>query len=140
MDIRKLESQDWSAVLELLAASDLDPAGLDDHRETILVARDDTRLLGCAALEAYGPVGLVRSVAVAPEQRSNGLGSMLMEALLAFAEGQSIQQLYLLTTTAAPFFAKHGFATIERAAADPAIHASIQWQSVCPQSALLMRR
>lgn len=140
MHIRVLDSSDWPAVLELLASSELDPAGLENHAATTIVAWEATQLLGCAALEVYGSVGLVRSVAVASERRGSGLGSNLVTALFALAERQSLEQLYLLTTTAAPFFTQHGFQVIERDTAHPAIHASIQWQSVCPQSATLMRR
>lgn len=49
-----------------------------------------------------------------------------------------IHEVYLLTETAADYFPRFGFHRIERAAASPAIHSSVEWTSACPASAQAM--
>ena len=51
-----------------------------------------------------------------------------------------MRALYLLTTTAVPFFERMGFAAIDRAEAPPAIAATREFATYCPESAVLMRR
>ena len=47
--------------------------------------------------------------------------------------------MWLLTTTAAPFFARLGFATMERASAPQALQASREFAAACPAGATCMR-
>lgn len=102
--------------------------------------RRDDRLLGVVALESYGAVALLRSLAVAPEARGSGLG----QALVGFAEraaaARHIGQLYLLTNTAVPFFAKLGYQATARETAPAAIRMSAQFSGLCPASASFMSK
>jgi len=50
-------------ILELLQEAGLPPDGLADHLSTTLVARQEGRVVGSAALELYGRAALLRSVA-----------------------------------------------------------------------------
>jgi len=60
--IQQATGADLSRVLELLRESGLPAEGVTEHQETLLVARDGDRIVGCAALEPYGEQGLLRSV------------------------------------------------------------------------------
>jgi N-acetylglutamate synthase-like GNAT family acetyltransferase len=52
-----------------------------------------------------------------------------------------VAQVYLLTTTAAGYFArKLGFAPVERASAPKAIQATHEFSQACPQTAALLVR
>ena len=53
---------------------------------------------------------------------------------------QGVDDLYLLTETAEPFFAKRGYGAIPRADAPAAIAATEELSSLCPDSAVLMHR
>jgi N-acetylglutamate synthase-like GNAT family acetyltransferase len=66
-----------------------------------------------------GDVGLLRSLAVRHDCRKAGLARVLVEE--ARRRYRGIRSLYLLTTTAADFFAHIGFAIIPREAAPLAI-------------------
>src|SRR5690606_14574506 len=98
----------------------LDVAGLphDDltpeHLANFLVLREGERLVGAVGLEVYGPDGLLRSLVVAPERRGEGAGGRLVDAAEAHARTQGVETLWLLTETAAPFFAALGYAPAER--------------------------
>ncbi len=58
--------------------------------------------------------------------------------MLAAAANRGVQQVYLLTETAADFFPRFGFQPIARSAVDPAVQTSIEFTSACPASAVAM--
>jgi protein-tyrosine-phosphatase/N-acetylglutamate synthase-like GNAT family acetyltransferase len=134
--IRPALGVDLDEVLQLLAASALPSEGVvDQFPAAYVVARRDGRTVGVAGLERHGDAGVLRSVAVAPDYRGTGLGvALVANRLLA-----SKDPIYLLTTTAAPFFARFGFRTIPRDAVPPAIAASIEFATpMCPSTATCM--
>ena len=63
-----------------------------------------------------------------------------MHGLIAEAGKLGLADVYLLTETAAPFFAALGFAPCAREAAPAEIAATRQFAELCPASAKLMRR
>ena len=72
------------------------------------------RLLGCVALEPYGPnLSEVRSLAVDPEAQNHGLGGRLVDAALQTAKRRKIARVFAVTH-AAPFFERHGFVATSR--------------------------
>ena len=62
--IQAANSNDLPGILMLLEKSGLPQDGLSDHGATTLVAREDQAIQASAALELYGTVALLRSVAV----------------------------------------------------------------------------
>src|SRR2546422_10572171 len=112
-------SADLPALLALLPQSPLPTAGLVDHLDTTLVARDAGRVVGSAALEVYGTAALLRSVAVAPELRGQGLGQELTRHALALARRHKIKSVYLLTETAGGVFPRLRVPALPRAAVGP---------------------
>jgi amino-acid N-acetyltransferase len=139
MNIHAATTADVPDILTLLRASALPTAGIERYVETALVVRDSERLLGCAAVEVYGQAGLLRSVAVDPERRGEGLGERLTKAALELARKRGVRNIYLLTTTASHFFPRFGFTAIPRAELDPALEQSEELRGACPASALAMR-
>ena len=129
---------DLPAILELLAASKLPRAGIEDHVASTLVARADSNVVGSAALELYGSAALLRSVAVATWLRGRGLGAALTVAALDLARRSGVRTVYLLTETAGRFFPKFGFTAITRAQVDPVVLESPEFTTACPKSALVM--
>jgi amino-acid N-acetyltransferase len=130
---------DLPAIFDLLDRSKLPRDGLGDHIATTLVARDGRHLVGTAALELYGASALLRSVAVAAEQRGRGLGQALTSAALDLARRRGVRTVYLLTETAADFFPKFGFRPIPRSEVDQAVLRSTEFTTACPASALVMK-
>src|SRR5258708_39602733 len=105
---------DAASVAELVAQNQLPLDGLLEHLDTAIVARRDGAVVGVAALEVYQDGVLMRSVAVAPELRGQGLGHRLTGAVLELARDLRAPHAYLLTTTAEGFFPKFGFERIGR--------------------------
>ena len=131
---------DYDVVAALLDAERLPLAGLKDYFDQMLVARDGSRIVGCAALELYKDGALLRSVAVDAAHRGTGLGSELTRAALRLAEEHGIRTVYLLTTTAERFFLRFGFEVIDRADVPDSVMRSAEFTHACPSSATVMRK
>ena len=96
--------------------------------------------MGCVAVERYGRVGLLRSLAVRDEWRGRGLGQELVHAIEQHALAHNIGQLYLLTETAADFFTELGYTRIAREEADAGVRGSAEFRTLCPNSAVCMTK
>lgn len=138
LTFRGAEQSDWDAVATLLAAANLPLDGAEENLPGFLLAYQDGVLAGCAALESYGSHALLRSVAISEAQRGKGLGSMLVRKMLDQARAAGIEDVVLLTTTAADFFPRFGFRVIMRADAPSPVQDSIEFKSACPDSAVVM--
>jgi amino-acid N-acetyltransferase len=134
----RFQAEDTPAVMRLLAGSGLPTDGLLDHLDTVLVARLDDRVVACAALEVYADGALLRSVAVEEALRGSGLGHHIVRAALDLARQRGTTSVFLLTTTAEGFFPRFGFRHIDRADVPPGVRASVEFQSACPASAIVM--
>ena len=129
---------DFSAVTALLEDVGLPVEGLADHFANALVAHNDGAVVGSAALELYGAAALLRSVAVAPSHRGQGVGERLVYEALDRAREQGVTQVFLLTTSAGDYFPRFGFQPVERAVIPNAVNQSLEFTSLCPASALVM--
>lgn len=95
-------------------------------------------LLGVVGLELLGDTALLRSLAVAAEARGSGYGRALVAAAERHAAGLGVRSLYLLTTTAADFFARLGYRRVERESAPDGVRRTREFASLCPASAAFM--
>jgi amino-acid N-acetyltransferase len=134
-----LES-DRAAIESLLTGSGLPLDGLEIALPTAIVARADDSVVGCAAVEPYGSVGLLRSVCVASGLRGTGLGGKLVEAAEKLAASRGIGELYLLTETAEGWFPRLGYVPTTRAAVPAALTASPEFAGACPESAAVLHK
>jgi amino-acid N-acetyltransferase len=138
--IERASDADGPSILQLLRDSGLPIEGLVEHLNTALVARDNTAIVGCAALEAYPEGALLRSVAVASTARGHGLGHRLTDAAIALAQSLETPAVYLLTTTAESYFPRFGFVRITRAEVPASVQQSIEFRSACCASAVVMQK
>lgn len=129
---------DLPAIVSLLERGHLPLAGIEQHVDAAVVARDGSRIVGCAAVELYDDAGLLRSVAVDPSSRGQGLGIRLTEAALALGRERGARTMYLLTETAAEFFPRFGFRAIARDQVAPAVRQSVEFSGACPDTAQAM--
>ena len=133
-------ADDLPAIETLLTGCQLPTADVAQHLGGFILARVEGELVGTVALEQYGEVALLRSVCVAPSHRSHRVGRTLLGAVESGAASRGIHQLFLLTTTAADYFARHGFETIARDQAPPAIQQTVEFRTLCPSSAACMQK
>lgn len=127
-------------IKHLLRDSDLPTEGLEAHLSHFILADEGGAIRGVSGLEPYPPVGLLRSVAVEASRRGSGVGRELCGELLLKAHEWGVREVYLLTTTAGPFFEKLGFREIDRTAAPESIHQTEEFSTLCPASATCMMK
>jgi amino-acid N-acetyltransferase len=114
-----------------------------------LVPGHPVRFLGCGSpqdpggvigLEVHGEHGLLRSLAVDPDQRGRGCGAALVAAVEAEAVAAGVRTLWLLTGTAVDFFAGCGYRPVARDGVPDMIRKTRQFAAICPSSATVMTK
>jgi N-acetylglutamate synthase-like GNAT family acetyltransferase len=101
---------------------------------------DDAGLVGYGGIEGLGADRLLRSLVVTPARRGSGGGAAMLAAIERAAADSGAVCLYLLTTTAEPYFRRHGYGLTDRAHAPDAISGSIEFRSLCPASAAFLSK
>ncbi|MGV2068152.1 arsenic resistance N-acetyltransferase ArsN2 [Agrobacterium sp. 22-226-1] len=121
---------------EALRAADLPTDDIEDGDRAFFeaVAGGDG-IVGYAGLERCSGDYLLRSVVVLPAYRGHGLGRAIVEETLQGVRGN----VFLATTSAAPFFSTIGFFEVQRAEVPAAVLATRQLSSLCPSSATIMK-
>ena len=77
------------------------------------VAEVADRVVGCGALHVlWADLGEVRTVAVAPDLKGQGIGHAIVDRLLEVARELQLRRLFVLTFET-DFFGRHGFTEIE---------------------------
>lgn len=139
MELRSISAAERYRARSLLVASELPVADLDDPAIELFGAFDVERMVGVVGLQRCDDVGLLRSLAVDGSRRSAGVGRALCEHVLDLAHERGLADVYLLTTEAADYFARLGFAYVDRASAPVSIRATAQFVSLCSSTARVMR-
>lgn len=139
---RNANESDWPTIRDALSATDLpiddlSPAALGDFR---IAEADDGRWCGAAAVQRCGDAGLLRSVIVSHAGRGAGLGRQIVADAERQALEAGILELWLLTIDADAFFAKLGYETMARYQAPAAVGKSAEFASLCPGTAVPMRK
>ena len=125
----------------LLERSGLPTADLSDGPLAhFFTCGPETAPTGVVGLEIHGRSALLRSLAVAEDARGQGYGQALVAEAERHARALGVRDIYLLTTTADPFFRKLGYAPLPREAAPDAIRETREFAELCPASSSLMRK
>lgn len=142
LTFRSATTDDLHAVVTLLRARSLPTDGVGDlmraHPEHVVLAELNGAVVGTAALDVHAPHALLRSVAVATDLATLGVGTRLVNDTIARAKAMHLESLYLLTTTAAEWFPRFGFAVTDRTTVPAALAATVEFTSACPASATVM--
>jgi amino-acid N-acetyltransferase len=133
-------ASDLDALIRLLSTNNLPVADLLGHVNAFTLAKLGGIIVGSVGLELYGELALVRSLCVSESHRSKGIGSALLSAAAARACAEGVANLYLLTTGAAPYFGRHGFVPVLREHAPQEIRNTVQFRSLCPDTAVCMHK
>ena len=140
MLVERARPADYPAIAGLLTEAGLPLDGAEGAFVTGVVARDDDRLVGAAAVELHGDAALLRSVVVAPDLRGTGLGRALVTAAEQVATEGGARTVYLLTETAADWFPRLGYSPIARGDLVGPVTTSVEFTTACSESAVAMCR
>jgi N-acetylglutamate synthase-like GNAT family acetyltransferase len=99
---------------------------------------EDDVPVGFGGLEVHGDDALIRSIVTLPPLRERGVGRAIVAALEREAELHRCRTVYLLTTSAAPFFAQLGYAPCERVQVPAAIRSTDEFARLCGDSAAVL--
>jgi len=117
-----------------LPTSDIQP------ETKFFVMEEDSKVIATVALEHDNNDALLRSLSVETNYRNKGIGEQMVSFIENYARQLGAQYVYLLTTTAADFFAKKGYHEIERTEVPLFIQNTSEFSSVCPSSATVMKK
>ncbi|MGP4670295.1 arsenic resistance N-acetyltransferase ArsN2 [Agrobacterium pusense] len=121
---------------EALQAADLPTDDIEDRGIAFFEATASAEgVVGYVGLERCCDDYLLRSVVVLPTYRCQGIGRAIVEEALQSVCGD----VFLATTSAAPFFSTIGFIEVQRAEVPAAVLATRQLSSICPSSATIMK-
>lgn len=140
VEIRRPTENDLPAIERLLTGSSLPLDGVREALPSFVLAEVGEVIVGVAGLEVCCDNALLRSVAVADEWRSRGLGRALVTRVISDAEARGLRAIYLLTTTAEAYFPSFGFRAITRDEVPDEIRETSQFAGVCCASATVMCR
>lgn len=141
-ELRDAAVDDLADIKSLLeqAALPFDDLKQDAMQDFVIVRDAQRMLIGAGGIERYENDGLLRSVVVHENARGNGLGQQITRAVEDRARNNGVTTLYLLTTTAAEFFPRLGYGRVERNNAPEKLKHSAEFTSLCPASAVCMRK
>lgn len=91
-------------------------------------------------IEGEGADRLLRSLVVLEGERGKGTGAAVLAAIEAFAKRAGVEQLHLLTDSAATFFTAQGYQARDRSLAPASIGATSQFKTLCPASATYLSK
>ncbi|MES2266799.1 MAG: arsenic resistance N-acetyltransferase ArsN2 [Bacteroidota bacterium] len=128
------------SMIRLLEAEELPVADLPEDLANFLIARHENEVVGAVGLEIHGNFGLLRSLAVHPDFRNQGIAGKLMRRIDALSSLTNLTDLFLLTETAMDYFIRKGYEIIDRQETPEAIKQSSEFRHVCPVSAIVMRK
>jgi N-acetylglutamate synthase-like GNAT family acetyltransferase len=136
MRIEAAADRNLAEIEALLMGCGLPTAGLrDQFPAAYVVAIELGAVVGCAALETYEGVGLLRSCVVSADRQSQGIGRALVANRIDAAKAQKLEAVYLLTTTAHDYFVGLGFGPADRTQVPARLAACPEFASACPSSA-----
>ena len=138
MKYREAEKSDIQSIRELICSSGLPSSDVDGKAQKIFVAESDGKIVAVGGIEKLGGIALVRSIAVAPEYRKNGIASNIYQLLEEYASSSEVEELYLITESAKEYFQKLGFTEQERKTTPCLIQQTSQFSELCPSSATVM--
>ncbi|MEI6412105.1 MAG: arsenic resistance N-acetyltransferase ArsN2 [Bacteroidota bacterium] len=131
---------DKPALIHLLQAAKLPTSDLPEDLSGFTLASEGDQLVGSSGIENLGDCALLRSVAVAETHQNLGLGRQLQDHALAYARAHGLETVFLITTSAEKYFERLGFQRVERAEVPASVAKTEQFSSLCPSSAVVMRR
>jgi amino-acid N-acetyltransferase len=127
------------AARRLLSAAKLPTADLTpEHFQHFFGCGAEEAPRGVVGVELYGADALLRSLVVDESARGKGCGKALVEQAERYARSRGAERIYLLTTSAAQFFAALGYRTAAREEAPASIRGTAEFSGLCPSSSAFM--
>ncbi len=140
IQITKADNHYRQSIVSLLQSEKLPVDDLPSQLDNFFVAIEVDKVIGAIGLEQYDNCGLLRSMVVNNEYRNQSIASRLVRELEENAQNLGIDCIYLLTESAPGYFERKGYKKVSRTDVPELIQASSEFSSVCPVSAIAMKK
>lgn len=138
--IRQTHANEYEEIIHLLSSNELPTSDLYEKNIELYVGLLNGEIVATVGMEYYEKCALLRSLSVKEDYKNKKIGETLLQFINDMCQQRSIQFLYLLTTTAEHYFKRFGFDVIDRNDTPPIIQATREFCSICPSSAIIMRK
>lgn len=139
MNIVPASQNSFTAAIDLLKKNNLPTEDIDAGTQLFVVEEGD-KVIATVAVEYDYDNALLRSLSVSEEKRKTGIGADLVNFIEDYVQKQGVQNLFLLTTTAADFFTKRGYYIIDRSNVPEFIKNTKEYRVICASSSTLMKK
>ena len=138
--IKKMNTREIPYARKLLKDNGLPFSDIENESIQLFSIAQENQNIGIIGFEKCGKSGLLRSFVIEEQYRSKGIGAQVLSDFEKLVSELEISDLYLLTTTADKFFARNGFEVFDRNAVPQLIANTTEFDSICPASAVCMRK
>ena len=139
MNIVPASQNSFSAAIALLKRNDLPTEDITPGTQLFVVEEKD-EVIATVAVEYDYNDALLRSLSVSESKRGAGVGAELVCFIEDYVRKQGVENIYLLTTTAADFFLKRGYRLIDRSNVPEFIRQTEEYSIICSSSSTLMKK
>ena len=80
-------------IISLLMDNKLPVSDLNSSKTQFIISIENDNVIGCIGIEPYEKDGLLRSLAVHPDYRNLGIGTQLLQRLLAYCRQLGIENV-----------------------------------------------
>ena len=137
--IAPVSTNTHATAIQLLQNVNLPVDDINDHIAFYTLSEND-EIIGTIGMEYDNTSALLRSLSVQENKRGKGYGDKLVQFIEDEAKRKGVQTMFLLTTTAADFFAKKAYSVINRQEVPAFIQQTSEFSSICPSSATVMKK
>jgi amino-acid N-acetyltransferase len=110
---RRGRADDVPALAQLIVAGELPPLFIEEFAQGFVVVEHKGEIVGCGGLEVYDEAcGVIRSVVVDERLRGMGIGEKIARLLTEEALAAGIEDVYLFTMHAHPFWQRLGYVDV----------------------------
>ena len=138
-EVSKLTNEERATLGELLESEKLCYNDINEAGVHLFAVKIKHVTVGFFGFEIFEKDALFRSLLVLPDARKRGYGELIWEVARQKLTENEVQQVYLLTNTAAAFFIKMGFEEIDRTSVPKTIATTKEFVEFCPGSSTCMK-
>jgi len=138
LEVNYIENRDRQVLRSILKTENLCFNDINAAGVQIFEVRSMQKIIGYFGYELYGNYALFRSMVVAPDYRKKGHGNLIWQEAKKMLLINDVEDVFLLTNTAAPFFKRQGFEEVPRSSAPKDIASTTEFIEFCPGDSVCM--
>jgi amino-acid N-acetyltransferase len=139
LEVSKLKKEEIDRLGSLLKSDQLCFNDINNNGVHLYSVSYKDEAVGYFGYELFDNLALFRSMVVVPKVRNQGYGKLIWQQAKTRLEEAGVKEVFLLTNTASPFFAKQNFVIIERGSVPSSIADTTEFKDFCPADSICMK-